>query len=114
MIDTKSENNAGQKISDRRWKSVITYAPMIVGLMALVAMRIQGDLGDTKMLAGALCLVALSCLIYALLPGGGHISVQYDLALKQSGINYRPWMGRVANGAVGLLLIAIAAFLILP
>lgn len=114
MTNSESENSAEQSTPGGRWKDVVTYTPLVIGLLALVALRTQGDLGNTQLLAGAFFLIALSCLIYSLLPGAGEITVQQDLALKQIGFKYQPWMGRLANGAASLLLIAVAVFLILP
>jgi hypothetical protein len=82
----------------RGLQSIIVYGPLVVGLALLVLGRLVPDLRGGALLASALLLMAVSCLVHAALPSSGEITDEQRALLLQIGVDYRPIMGRVANG----------------
>ncbi|MFN3818889.1 hypothetical protein [Blastomonas sp.] len=94
-----------------KWRGIVTYTPLVVGLILLFYLRDQGSIEGNSVLSIALLLMACSCLVYSVLPGAGQISSEQELTLNQLKIRYSPWMGRVGNAAIGLILIAASVTL---
>lgn len=88
----------------RGLRSILIYCPLAAGLALLVLGRIQPAVSGSVFVCSALLLMALSCFIYAAIPGSGEIADQQKVALRQLGLDYRPSMGRLANALLGLLL----------
>ncbi|MDE1467681.1 hypothetical protein [Aurantiacibacter sp. D1-12] len=97
--------------NSNRWRGVATYAPLFLGVAMLIYFRSEGSLHGSDLVSAALLLIASSCLIYSFLPGAGELPTQQTIMLSNAGIDYHPWMGRLANGLVGALL-CVAALVI--
>jgi hypothetical protein len=96
----------------RRLLNIVTYAPLLLGLILLIAGRATPELRGSFWIGVALLLISASCLIYAAIPGDGDLSDQQVAALQRLGIRYTPALGRAANALVGALLVAGAVWLL--
>ena len=96
----------------RKLWSILTYGPLGVGVVLLIIGRIVPDVRTGPWVGVGLLLMALSCFIYAAMPNSGHLTAEQTVVLRRLGIDYRPTMGRLANGVLGVIL-SIAAITLL-
>jgi hypothetical protein len=91
---------------------VATYLPLAIGLAVLVIGRVEPQFRESPRTGAALGMIALSCFIFAA-TDAGRISVEQEIMLSRMRIAYRPAMGRIANAAFGVCLLAAALYFIM-
>ena len=91
------------------WPAVrkfVVYGPLLAGLALLVASRASEALREPLWTATALFLIGGSCLLEAVLKGGGELTDEQIATLRHLRIPYREGMERKVNFGAGVVIVA--------
>ena len=83
---------------------VASYGLCIAGLALLIGGRVVPEIQGSFWIGIALLLIALSCLVDALLPGGSEMSAEHIAMMRHAGIPWRDGTEKVASIVVGCAL----------
>ncbi|HEV2745805.1 MAG TPA: hypothetical protein VGW34_00725 [Allosphingosinicella sp.] len=92
---------------------VAGYGLVLAGLALLLAGRVIDALGGSFWAGVALILIALSCLVDALLPGGSELTDEQIVMLRHAGIPYRKGAEKVVSIVFGVALLGGGLYLLL-
>ena len=99
-----------RKVSISKIRNAVIYWPVYAGLGFLGLVWLQYRSSRPDLLAIGFFLIALSCFLYALIPGRADVPEQHDLLLNRYGIYLNPSFGRVLNILFGFFLLLIVYY----
>ena len=91
---------------------IVSYGLCFAGLLLLLAGRAVEVLQGSFWAGVALLLLALSCFVDSLLPGGSELSAEQVAMIRHMGMPYREGAEKIASVVLGLVLLGGGAYLV--
>ncbi|HEY9554939.1 hypothetical protein [Allosphingosinicella sp.] len=91
---------------------IASYGLCVAGLLLLLAGRVVEAVQGSFWAGVALLLLALSCFVDSLLPGGSELSDEQATMIRHMGIPYREGADKIASIILGVLLLIGGLYLI--
>src|SRR3546814_10397030 len=91
---------------------IASYGLCVAGLLLLLAGRVVAAVQGSFWAGVALLLLALSCFVDSLLPGGSELSDEQATMIRHMGIPYSEGADKIASIILGVLLLIGGLYLI--
>src|SRR3546814_11221411 len=102
----------GTSLGTRTPTKIASYGLCVAGLLLLLAGRVVEAVQGSFWAGVALLLLALSCFVDSLLPGGSELSDEQATMIRHMGIPYREGADKIASIILGVLLLIGGLYLI--